>query len=161
MVHMLIMVGIFLRTLKVVEGDLILYTTPDAANRFGNDIWSKGLVIDTETYSQEEIQNIVRSMVDESRMTSNKLASDAHTKGLKYSSVADENGVIDLTTSPAGTYYIDFEIGEYANSSLPKYLSNSSLFYRLSSPFISEMICIFPYFCPYEIIVREIRESFI
>jgi putative acetyltransferase len=27
--------------------------------------------------------------------------------------------------------------------------------------FISEMICIFPYFCPYEIIVREIRESFI
>ena len=115
---MLIMVGIFLRTLKVVKGDLILYTTPDAANRFGNDIWSKGLVIDTETYSQEEIQNIVRSMVDESRMTSNKLASDAHTKGLKYSSVADENGVIDLTTSPAGTYYIDFEIGEYANSNL-------------------------------------------
>ena len=51
-------------------------------------------------------------------MTSNKLASDAHTKGLKYSSVADENGVIDLTTSPAGTYYIDFEIGEYANSNL-------------------------------------------
>ena len=50
--------------------------------------------------------------------TSNKLASDAHTKGLKYSSVADENGVIDLTTSPAGTYYIDFEIGEYANSNL-------------------------------------------
>ena len=36
-----------------------------------------------------------------------------------------------------------------------------SIFYRLSSPFISEMICIFPYFCPYEIIVREIRESFI
>ena len=100
------------------QGDLILYTTPDAANRFGNDIWSKGLVIDTETYSQEEIQNIVRSMVDESRMTSNKLASDAHTKGLKYSSVADENSVIDLTTSPAGTYYIDFEIGEYANSNL-------------------------------------------
>lgn len=100
------------------QGDLILYTTPDAANRFGNDIWSKGLVIDTETYRQEEIQNIVRSMVDESRMTSNKLASDAHTKGLKYSSVADENGVIDLTTSPAGTYYIDFEIGEYANSNL-------------------------------------------
>ena len=100
------------------QGDLILYTTPDAANRFGNDIWSKGLVIDTETYRQEEIQNIVRSMVDESRMTSNKLASDAHTKGLKYSSVADENGVIDLTTFPAGTYYIDFEIGEYANSNL-------------------------------------------
>ena len=33
-----------------------------------------------------------------------------------------------------------------------------SLFYRLFSPLDSEMICIFPYFCPYEIIVREIRE---
>ena len=36
-----------------------------------------------------------------------------------------------------------------------------SLFYGLSSPLNSEMICIFPYFYPYEIIVREIRESFI
>ena len=33
-----------------------------------------------------------------------------------------------------------------------------SLFYGLSSPLNSEMICIFPYFCPCEIIVREIRE---
>ena len=33
-----------------------------------------------------------------------------------------------------------------------------SLFYRLFSPLDSEMICIFPYFCPCEIIVREIRE---
>ena len=33
-----------------------------------------------------------------------------------------------------------------------------SPFYRYSSLFISEMICIFPYFCPYDIIVREIRE---
>ena len=32
------------------------------------------------------------------------------------------------------------------------------LFYRLFSPLYSEMICIFPYFCPCEIIVREIRE---
>ena len=35
-----------------------------------------------------------------------------------------------------------------------------SLFYGLSSPLNSEMICIFPYFCPYEIITREIREIF-
>ena len=36
--------------------------------------------------------------------------------------------------------------------------SELSLFYRLFSPLDSEMICIFPYFCPCEIIVREIRE---
>ena len=33
-----------------------------------------------------------------------------------------------------------------------------SLFYRLSSPLDSEMICIFPYFCPCEESAREIRE---
>ena len=36
-----------------------------------------------------------------------------------------------------------------------------SLFYRLFSPLDSEMICIFPYFCPYAESVREIREIFV
>ena len=35
-----------------------------------------------------------------------------------------------------------------------------SLFYRLFSPLNSEMICIFPYFCPYAESAREIREIF-
>ena len=36
-----------------------------------------------------------------------------------------------------------------------------SLFYGISSPLDSEMICIFPYFCPYAEFAREIREFFI
>ncbi len=36
-----------------------------------------------------------------------------------------------------------------------------SLFYGLSSPLNSEMICIFPYFCPYVESAREIRGFFI
>ena len=36
-----------------------------------------------------------------------------------------------------------------------------SLFYRLFSPLDSEMICIFPYLCPYAESAREIREIFI
>jgi len=36
-----------------------------------------------------------------------------------------------------------------------------SLFYWLFSPLNSEMICIFPYFCPYAESAREIREFFI
>ena len=36
-----------------------------------------------------------------------------------------------------------------------------SLFYGLSSPLDSEMICIFPYFCPCEESAREIREIFL
>ena len=35
-----------------------------------------------------------------------------------------------------------------------------SLFYRLCSPLNSEMICIFPYLCPYAESAREIREIF-
>ena len=36
-----------------------------------------------------------------------------------------------------------------------------SLFYRLFSPLNSEMICIFPYFCPYAESAREIRGIFV
>ena len=36
-----------------------------------------------------------------------------------------------------------------------------SLFYGLSSPLDSEMICIFPYFCPYAEFARKIRELLI
>ena len=36
-----------------------------------------------------------------------------------------------------------------------------SLFYWLFSPLNSEMICIFPYFCPYAESAREIRKFFI
>ena len=36
-----------------------------------------------------------------------------------------------------------------------------SLFYRLFSPLNSEIICIFPYFCPYAESAREIRGIFV
>ena len=35
-----------------------------------------------------------------------------------------------------------------------------SLFFKAYSPLDSEMICIFPYFCPYAESAREIREIF-
>ena len=39
-------------------------------------------------------------------------------------------------------------------------LPELSLFYRLFSQLDSEMICIFPYFCPYAESAREIRKIF-
>ena len=39
--------------------------------------------------------------------------------------------------------------------------SELSLFYRLFSPLYSEMICNFPYFCPYAESAREIRGIFV
>ena len=47
------------------------------------------------------------------------------------------------------------------NSKFMERFPELSLFYRLSSPLDSEMICIFPYFCPCEESAREIREFFI
>ena len=45
-----------------------------------------------------------------------------------------------------------------ANSEFVERFPELSLFYELSSPLDSEMICIFPYFCPYEESAREIRD---
>ncbi len=47
------------------------------------------------------------------------------------------------------------------NSEFVERFPELSLFYRLFSPLDSEMICIFPYFCPYAESVREIREIFV
>ena len=50
---------------------------------------------------------------------------------------------------------------EYNKSEFVERFPELSLFYRLFSPLDSEMICIFPYFCPYAESVREIREIFV
>ena len=99
------------------KGDLILYTTKEAAARFGSEIKDKDVVIDTETYSKEEIQEIVSNLVDEAADTSDTLASNAERYGVNYSD-AEENGVLDLTGLADGTYYINFESGEYEKSNL-------------------------------------------
>ena len=63
-------------------------------------------------------------------------------------------GVSDFTEiRKNGYYYID-------KSEFVERFPELSLFYRLFSPLNSEMICIFPYFCPYAESAREIREIF-
>ena len=49
----------------------------------------------------------------------------------------------------------------YRKSEFVERFLELSLFYRLFSPLDSEMICIFPYFCPYAESAREIREIFV
>ena len=53
------------------------------------------------------------------------------------------------------------QIDEQLKSEFVERFPELSLFYRLFSPLDSEMICIFPYFCPCEESAREIREFFI
>ena len=65
--------------------------------------------------------------------------------------------------SEAGDY-LSFDFTKYAYYDAPsefvERFPELSLFYRLFSPLNSEMICIFPYFCPYAESAREIREIF-
>lgn len=49
----------------------------------------------------------------------------------------------------------------YDKSEFVERFPELSLFYRLFSPLNSEMICIFPYFCPYAESAREIRGIFV
>ena len=59
-------------------------------------------------------------------------------------------------------YDIGRHYGELlAKSEFVERFPELSLFYGISSPLDSEMICIFPYFCPCEESAREIREIFI
>ena len=51
--------------------------------------------------------------------------------------------------------------GKITKSGFVERFLELSLFYRLFSPLDSEMICIFPYFCPYAESAREIREIFV
>jgi len=53
-----------------------------------------------------------------------------------------------------------FRLVDFNNSGFVERFPELSLFYRLSSPLDIEMICIFPYFCPYAESAREIREIF-
>lgn len=50
---------------------------------------------------------------------------------------------------------------EFNKSEFVERFPELSLFYRLFSPLNSEMICIFPYFCPYAESAREIRGIFV
>ena len=63
-------------------------------------------------------------------------------------------GVSDFTEiRKNGYYYID-------KSEFVERFPELSLFFKAYSLLDSEMICIFPYFCPYAESAREIREIF-
>ena len=49
---------------------------------------------------------------------------------------------------------------EFNKSVVVERFPELSLFFKAYSPLDSEMICIFPYFCPYAESAREIREIF-
>ncbi len=63
--------------------------------------------------------------------------------------------------NPRMEYCDKFQFVELRKSKFVERFPELSLFYRLFSPLNSEMICIFPYFCPYAESAREIRGIFV
>ena len=61
--------------------------------------------------------------------------------------------IFSYRTSKDGNFASD-------NSEFVERFPELSLFFKAYSPLDSEMICIFPYFCPYAESAREIREIF-
>ncbi len=56
--------------------------------------------------------------------------------------------------------FTKFRLVELEKSEFVERFPELSLFFKAYSPLDSEMICIFPYFCPYAESAREIREIF-
>ena len=66
------------------------------------------------------------------------------------------NGVLEN-----GNYQLgQFKFGELRKSEFVERFPELSLFFKAYSLLDSEMICIFPYLCPYAESAREIREIF-
>ena len=64
------------------------------------------------------------------------------------------NGVLEN-----GNYQLgQFKFGELRKSEFVERFPELSVFFKACRALYDEMICIFPCFCPCEIIVREIRE---
>ena len=56
--------------------------------------------------------------------------------------------------------FYKFKFAELRKSEFVERFPELSLFFKAYSHLDSEMICIFPYFCPYAESAREIREIF-
>ena len=54
--------------------------------------------------------------------------------------------------------FTKFRLVELEKSEFVERFPELSVFFKACRALYDEMICIFPYFCPCEIIVREIRE---
>lgn len=109
-------------------GNVIIYTTDDAASNFAHPAmslydestghWVAGqdvrsyTVIDTTTYDSTQIQSYVSSMVNYAAESSAQLKANGDAHGYNASDVI-VNKTLDLTNSKAGTYYINFAPGEY------------------------------------------------
>ncbi|MBR4719821.1 MAG: Cna B-type domain-containing protein [Lachnospiraceae bacterium] len=93
----------------------VVYTTEAALANMHESMKNRsrsGVIIDTTTYSEQQIKDRVANLVNTVSANSVKLA---NVESYKFSSVANGN-VLDIKSkgSGKGTYYVSFDSGEYA-----------------------------------------------
>jgi len=101
------------------KSDFVIYTTDAAKKNFGQNMQQprSGVVIDTTTYTKDQIQTMVSNMVSTVATKSAYVADNE--PSYRFSAVSQKTNdktVVDLVSkgSGAGTYFITLDAGEFA-----------------------------------------------
>ncbi len=105
------------------SGNVVIYTTPEAAAKFGYNNAQDGTLVDTTSYSQDDINNLVKDLITEATTNSNSLYSETNYydfsefKDKINTNPGDKMYVLDLKSlgSGKGTYYFKFANGEFGD----------------------------------------------
>lgn len=98
--------------------EFVVYTTPPAYQKMGQQ--NNGTVVDTTTYSYNDIKNTVEGLINNAKEKSSELAGKSAysyssvKKSCAYKNNAPEFEMIDVRGFGAGTYYVEFAPGEFA-----------------------------------------------
>ena len=91
----------------------IIYTTEDAKAKFSNNIYTnKMLYIDTSN-SKEQLTSQVAALIN--GVDSSLMGQSGYSPAEAFVYTTAQKYELDLTSSPAGTYYIHFDEGDYSN----------------------------------------------
>ena len=96
----------------------IIYTTEDAKSRFNSNIKDNHYLIIDTNYSQEELKNQVAKLI--SGVDSSIGSEEGYDAKTAFWWTGDgkwkinQKYLLDLSNSPAGTYYVNFSANEYA-----------------------------------------------
>lgn len=105
------------------KGKVLIYTTPEAAAKFNSDQEASGTLVDTVSYSQDEINTLVDELIGEAQRNADAMFDEKYSydfgkfKDRINTNPGDKMYYLDLTQwgSGDGTYYFNFDNGEFGD----------------------------------------------
>lgn len=105
------------------KGKVLIYTTPEAAAKFNSDQEASGTLVDTVSYSQDEINTLVDELIGEAQRNADAMFDEKNSydfgkfKDRINTNPGDKMYYLDLTQwgSGDGTYYFNFDNGEFGD----------------------------------------------